>query len=136
MTNIHNLFKFIEDKEGKKVDPAKEFKLKLIHNPEELTPEDLEVGGNLDLSDPKVTSLPDNLKVGGDLNLRYSKITSLPDNLKVGGYLYLYGSSITSLPDNLEVGGDLYLKDTPLSKTHTAEEIKAMVPNVQGTVYS
>ena len=38
MTNIYNLFKFIEDKEGKKVNPATEFKLKLLYNPEELTP--------------------------------------------------------------------------------------------------
>ena len=109
MTNIHNLFKFIEDKEGKKVNPATEFKLKLLYNPEELTPEDLEVGGDLNLGGTKITSLPDNLKVGGDLNLQYIAITSLPNNLQVGGNLFLFGSSITSLPNNLQVGGSLGL---------------------------
>ncbi|MFP9482766.1 hypothetical protein AB6D47_14755, partial [Pectobacterium brasiliense] len=50
-----------------------------------------------------ITSLPDNLSVGGSLDLRGTGITSLPDNLSVGGSLYLRGTGITSLPDNLSV---------------------------------
>ena len=53
-----------------------------------ITPEDLNVKGNLDLSYTSITSLPDNLQVGGNLNASYTKITSLPDNLQVGRSLY------------------------------------------------
>lgn len=41
MTNIYNLFKFLNDKEGKKIP----LKVKLILSPETLTPEDLDVEG-------------------------------------------------------------------------------------------
>ena len=39
--------------------------------------------------------IPDNLSVGGYLDLEGTAITSLPDNLSVGGYLYLQGTAIT-----------------------------------------
>lgn len=39
-------------------------------------------------------SLPDNLSVGGSLDLRGTQITSLPDNLSVGGWLDLSGTQI------------------------------------------
>ena len=39
-------------------------------------------------------SLPDNLSVGGWLDLSGTAITSLPDNLTVGGSLYLRGTAI------------------------------------------
>jgi hypothetical protein len=58
-------------------------------------------------------ALPDNLTVGGNLDLSYTKIKSLPDNLTVGRDLYLSDTPITSLPDNLKVGEYLYLNDTP-----------------------
>jgi hypothetical protein len=64
-------------------------------------PDNLSVGGYLDLQDTGITSLPDNLSVGGYLDLQDTGITSLPDNLSVGGYLYLRGTGITSLPENL-----------------------------------
>ncbi|EOY5723640.1 hypothetical protein ACP6ZN_002135, partial [Enterobacter cloacae] len=64
------------------------------------------VTNNLDLEDVSgVDALPDNLNVGGWLDLEGSSITALPDNLNVGGWLYLRGTSITALPDNLNVGG-------------------------------
>ncbi|MEI7252383.1 hypothetical protein WCU77_19120, partial [Pectobacterium versatile] len=47
-----------------------------------------------------ITSLPENLSVGGYLDLNGTGITSLPENLSVGGYLDLRGTGITSLPDN------------------------------------
>ena len=40
---------------------------------------------------------PDNLTVGGALDLERTAITALPDNLKVGGSLYLEGTAITAL---------------------------------------
>ena len=76
---IIQFFKYLEKKEGQKAP----LKVKLL-NPKEfkLTPDDLKVKGNLDLSNTKITSLPDNLKVKGYLNLNSTKITFLPDNLK------------------------------------------------------
>ena len=110
MTNISNLFKFIEDKEGYRTP----LKYKLLHDPETITPDDLIVKGNLNLSGNAITSLPDNLKVGGDLNLFNTKITSLPDNLKVGGYLDL--------------------RNTPISKKYTKEQLKQMLLGVKGEI--
>jgi hypothetical protein len=77
--NIYNFFKFLEDKEDRPIP----FKIKLIHAPETLTPDDLKVGGYLDLT---------------NLYLANTKITSLPDDLQVGGNLYLRNTPITSLP--------------------------------------
>ena len=39
--------------------------------------------------------MPDNLTVGGSLDLEGTQITSLPDNLTVGSHLYLRGTQIT-----------------------------------------
>jgi len=143
MSNIYNLFKFLEKKRGTETP----LQVKLLYAPDELTDEDLNVKGNLDLYNSSLDSLPDGLKVGGDLNLGYAPITSLPDNLKVGGYLSLVHSPITSLPNNLSVGSslylgitpitslpdnlkvekDLYLQGTPLAKKYSKEEIIKMI---------
>jgi len=79
---------------------------------EELSPEDLNVDGSLDLSEIPIKSLPDNLRVGGDLFLDSTSIKSLPDNLQVGGDLDLSGTRIKSIPDNLQVRGSLSLSRT------------------------
>jgi hypothetical protein len=78
-------------------------------------PDNLTVGGSLDLEGAAITSLPDNLTVGGSLYLEGAAITSLPDNLTVGGSLNLEGTAITSLPDNLTVGGSLNLRGTAIT---------------------
>ena len=78
-------------------------------------PDNLTVGGCLALRNTAITSLPNNLTVGGYLDLRNTKITSLSDNLAVGGYLDLCNTKITSLPDNLTVGGDLDLHNTKIT---------------------
>ena len=58
----------------------------------------IKVEENLDLEGcTGITSLPDNLTVGGWLDLRGTGITSLPDNLTVGGPLYLRGTGITDI---------------------------------------
>jgi hypothetical protein len=62
------------------------------------TPDNLTVGGYLDLQGTAITALPDNLTVGGSLYLQGTAITALPDNLTVGGYLDLQGTAITALP--------------------------------------
>ena len=82
---------------------------------EKALPDNLTVGGWLDLSGTKITALPDNLTVGGDLYLSGTGITALPDNLTVGGNLDLSGTGITALPDNLTVGGGLDLSGTGIT---------------------
>jgi hypothetical protein len=99
-------------------------------------PSGLSVKGNLNLYGTPITSLPSGLSVGGGLDLSYcKKLTSLPSGLTVGGYLNLSGTPITSLPSDLSVGGYLDLYDTPLSKSHTKEQIKQMAPGVKGAIY-
>jgi hypothetical protein len=64
-THIKQFFDFLEKKDGRK----KPLTYKLIHEPDSLTPEGLKVGGDLYLSETKITSLPQGLKVGVDLYL-------------------------------------------------------------------
>jgi len=130
MTNIYNLFKFLEDKEGTKTP----FKVKFIHAPDTLTPDDLKVKGDLYLTNAEITSLPSGLKVGGYLYLSSTPITSLPDGLEVGGGLYLIYTPITSLPSGLKVGGYLDLQNTPLSEKYTEREIRKMIEDKGGEV--
>ena len=102
---LKRIFEFLEEKEGHNA-PVK---WKLINNIP-LIEEDLNVKGDLNLINSKITSLPEGLKVGGFLGLTACKgITSLPKGLQVGGNLYLTSSNITSLPKGLKVGGDLIL---------------------------
>jgi len=109
---IYNLFKFIEDKKPQYKPP---FKVKLIHAPETLTKEDLNVKGDLDLNDTPIQSLPSGLKVKDDLDLR--------------------DTNITKLPPDLQVGDDLILYRTPLAKKYTEEELKAKYPGVQRNIF-
>ena len=126
-----NFFKFLEDKGEQRIP----LRIKLL-NPKqfEITPEDLDVKGDVDLSSIPITSLPNDLKVGGYLNLRDTKITSLPNGLEVRNNLDLKNTEITSLPKNLKVGGNLYLDKTPLS-SKTEAEIRRMTPNIKGKIY-
>jgi len=99
-------------------------------------PSGLSVGGDLNLGDTSITSLPSGLSVGGNLDLSYcKKLISLPSGLSVGGYLNLGDTPITSLPSDLSVGGDLISYDTPLSKSHTKEQIRQMAPGIKGNIY-
>ena len=66
MTNISNLFNFIESNRPEYKTPIK---FKLLHDPGSITKDDLNIEGNLNLSKTSITSLPDNLTVGGNLEL-------------------------------------------------------------------
>ena len=79
-------------------------------------PDNLTVVDYLDLSCTSIKKLPDGLSVGGNFNLRGTPIEKLPDNLTVGGNLNLYGTQIKELPDNLTVGDNLILYDTEIEK--------------------
>ena len=151
MTNIYNLFKFIEDKEGYKTP----LEYKVLNDLSSITPDDLIVNGDLHLTNRKIAKLPDNLTVRGDLYLTRASITKLPDNLTVRGTLYLGDSTITKLPNNLtvggglgldwskieslpkdlKVGGDLTLMHTPISKKYTTDQLTKMLPGVIGGIH-
>jgi hypothetical protein len=91
--------------------------------------------GDLRLRNTPITSLPPNLNVGDSLELYGTSITSLPPGLTVKGYLDLGYTLVASLPPDLSVGGPLNLRGTPLSKSHTKEQIKQMAPGVKGDIY-
>jgi len=113
--------------------------------------------GDLELENSPIKFLPRNLtKVGGSLILMYSQIEKLPDNLTVNGYLWLDGcknleslpnglkvkggldlrhTNLTSLPSDLEVGEDLILYRTPIADMYTIEQIREMIPGVEGGIY-
>jgi len=91
--------------------------------------------GDLRLRDTPITSLPPDLNIGDSLELYGTSIKSLPPGLTVKGYLDLGHTSVASLPSDLSVGGLLNLRGTPLSKSHTKEQIKQMAPGVKGTIY-
>ena len=62
-------------------------------------------------------------------------LKSLPNGLKVEGDLDLRDTNITSLPSDLEVGGDLALYRTPIANRYTKEQIREMIPSVEGGIY-
>jgi hypothetical protein len=100
---LKRIFEFIEEKEGHNVPFLWKFK-----NNIPLTEKDLNVNGDLNLSDSKIKSLPEGLKVGGDL--------------------YLDGSYVESLPKGLEVYGDLYIADTVLASKSNDDLIVMIKP--------
>ena len=123
---IKNIFDFLKEKEGKKHKDQDTLRWKLMFN-EPLTEEDLNVKGDLDLSQVEMTSLPEGLKVGGDLYLMFSTISSLPEGLEVNGNLNLYKCvKLASLPEGLKVRGDLDTRYTKLKK-YTNKELREMV---------
>jgi hypothetical protein len=118
--NPLNLFKFLEKEKGKPI-PVK---LKLIHGLP-LTPEELDVKGNLDFRDTSITSLPQGLKVEGYLYLGNTPIISLPQGLKVGASLDLRNTPMTSLPPDLQTW-NLWISGAPLAKK-SEKKIRAML---------
>ena len=149
--HIKQFFKFLEKKEDRKIP----LRVK-ISNPRDfkLSPEDLDVKGNLNLFRTNITSLPNNLtikgslflmttpiqslpnnlEVGGSLHLQFTPIQSLPNNLEVGEDLWLNGTSIKLLPGDLKVGGSLYINRTPLAKNYTEGQIRSMVEEKGGYI--
>jgi hypothetical protein len=101
---IRSIFKFLENEDNRSTPIV----WKLINN-EPLTDDELNIEGNLNLTDSKITQLPKGLKVGDNLNLLGSIITSLPEGLEVGDSLDLSYSDIRTLPEGLEVGDSLWL---------------------------
>ena len=106
---LKKIFEFLEEK-GEHNTPF----LWKWENGEPLTEEELNIKGDLDLQDRKITSLPKGLKISGWLDLSRSKIKSLPEGLEIGDSLFLVRTSITSLPKGLKVGGHLDVTESEL----------------------
>jgi len=104
---LKNIFNFLEENERHQTP----FLWKWVNNIP-LTEKDLNIEGNLDLTNTDIESLPDGLKVAGNLNLTETDMQSLPERLEVAGNLYLDHSFIKSLPKDLKVGGDLSIEAT------------------------
>lgn len=68
--------------------------------------EGLRLEGNLELRQCPVTSLPDDLDVGGELNLSCTRITALPSTIRCGG-LDISSTRVSHLPDGLVRGGNV-----------------------------
>jgi hypothetical protein len=119
---LKNIFEFLEEKE-KKIAPLK---WKIVNN-EPLTEEELNVKGNLNLSDTSITSLPEGLVVDGDLNLSRTEIESLPNDLIVEGELWLRRcKNLKSLPKGLKVYQDLYISMSSMEH-YSDDEIREMI---------
>jgi hypothetical protein len=129
--NPINFFKYLEKEKGRPIP----IEIKLIMGLP-LTPDELNVKGDLNLDETPIKFLPQGLQVGGYLYLYGTSITSLPQGLKVGGFLDLTNTPITSLPQGLKVGGNLYIKYTPLAQK-SDEEIRAMLTTgyIKGEIY-
>ena len=104
---LKRIFEFLEEKENKTPKDKGNLRWKLTFN-EPLTEKDLNIKGDLDLSE--------------------TPITSLPEGLKVGGQLWLIGcDNLTSLPKGLEVGEDLHLSSDFLLRSHSDDELREMI---------
>jgi hypothetical protein len=122
---MKKIFDFLEKEENRK----KPFAYKVKNN-EPLTEKDLNIEGNLDLSNFKITSLPEGLKVGRVLDLTDSDIKTLPEGLEVGHSLWLAGCwGLTSLPKDLKVGGSLYIYRTKFTEISDDELLNMIKPN-------
>ena len=96
---LKRIFEFLEDNQEHRTPFMWKHK-----NNIPLTDEDLNIEGDLNLSDINITSLPKGLKVRGYLDLRFSSVTSLPEDLKVGGNLHI-GNTLLKKYTNNELRG-------------------------------
>lgn len=128
--NILNMLEFVASKNPKYKFPIE---IKLLQFPKSLTPEDLNVEGDIDLWYSSLKSLPDNLTVNGNLNIQNTPIESLPNNLTVNGLLDIKSTNISSIPNNLNVQ-DISLHDTPIDKEYSNEKIYKMIKKKGGNV--
>jgi len=102
--------------------------LVLGENPLKILPPNLtRIDGNLFLGYSQITSLNNLKKIEGHVNLKFAPITSLGNLLYVGRNLILGSSNIKDLGNLKYVGGNLFLDHTPISETHTEEQIRKQV---------
>ena len=141
--NYINFFKFLKDKEGKKIPDYINTMYYASQNPDyrltqdqidgfidekgnmrppnmvllKVFPDNAKIKGNLDVAEAQGTpiELPDNLTVEGNLEGWDSKISFLPNNLTVlGNVIISYTPTLRFLGKNIKVGGELLLHNTEL----------------------
>ena len=78
-------------------------------------PNDVKIGGSIQIISNGLKSLPENLTVNGHLNLMDNKLTKLPKGLHVRGDLIIINNPIDELHEDLIVEGSLYIKNTKMS---------------------
>jgi hypothetical protein len=134
MTNIYNLFNFIESKRPSYKTPelvkllfnTQKTKNELIYNGDLRlsgnsvftslpTLANMTINGNLDLEGASIKSLPNNLTINGKLNLNWTReIKSLPNNLTVRS-LEAQNSNITTIPADIQIIKYLDLSDSEIN---------------------
>jgi hypothetical protein len=85
------------------------------------------VEGDVYLDDSQITSLGNLKRAHQSLTLEGSQITSLGNLEYVGSFLQLDDSKIESLGNLKFIGYSFFLRNTPISKTHTEEQIRQQV---------
>lgn len=128
--NIFNLLKFVASKNPKYKFPIE---IKLLQFPKLLTPEDLNVKGDILLWYSNLQSLPNNLTVNGNLTISNTPIKSLPNNLTVNGILDIKSTNISSIPNKLNVK-ELSVYGTPLGEKYSNKQILQMIQKKGGNV--
>ena len=123
---LKKIFDFLEENEGHKTP----FLWKHINNIP-LTEKDLNIDGNLDLTETDIELLPDGLKIAGNLNLTQTDMKLLPERLEVFGDLYLNYSLIKSLPNDLKVGGDLDIEGTDVKSLPSGLKVGGILIIIQ-----
>jgi hypothetical protein len=101
-----------------------------------LTEEDLNVKGDLHLSNRNITSLPKGLKVYGNMSLGYSKVRKLPEGLEVGGTLNVSDSMISKLPKGLKVGGSLVISYTSIGILPKGLEVGGVIYAINSHIFN
>lgn len=92
------------------------------------------IEGNLSLDLSEILYLPDDLYVGGCLDLYCCPIRTLPSGLHVGGNLNLSATKVDDIPDKMYVGGNVYLRGCPLVYKYKLNEIKTLILDRGGHV--
>lgn len=92
------------------------------------------IEGNLSLDLSDILYLPDNLYVGGCLDLFCCPIKMLPLGLHVGRNLNISATKIDDIPYQMYVGGNVYLRGCPLVYKYKLNEIKTLILDRGGHV--
>jgi hypothetical protein len=117
-----NFFNFIKEKENKEGFNKLSGYLKHCGDPNYIQ-------GDLSCFMSDLDFLPNDLIVGGDIDLRYTKLWDLPENLTVYGDLYFDYTNISSIPNKICVYGNVHCRGTHISKTYTYVQMKKIFPH-------
>jgi hypothetical protein len=146
MTNIYNLFKFLEKTEGRPIPPEAELLYgehepgkDIIFEPETgalmidysvfiMLPDNLTIKGDLVIENSKeYTALPKNLTVTGNLKIWNTGISDWPEGLTVGRSITFAKSPLEQIPDNLTVNGYLFIRGSSVKELPKGLHVKELL---------